>query len=70
MKNFFVKKIISRLLMKKPPLFIEQNENKRKRQRSSDDAALNYFKQSPGHHMDRKFQNFTSLLKIFIHIGH
>lgn len=39
-------------------LFIEQNDMKRKRQKSNDDAALNYFKQSPGHHIDRKSKRF------------
>ncbi|CAG9797510.1 unnamed protein product [Chironomus riparius] len=39
------------------PLNEEQNEIRRKRHRSSDDAALNYFKQSPGHHIDHQ-QNY------------
>ncbi|CAO1337306.1 unnamed protein product [Diamesa tonsa] len=35
-----------------------EHEFKRKRQRSSDDAALNAIKQSPGHHDGRKFMIF------------
>lgn len=39
---------------------------KRKRQKSNDDPALNYFKQSPVHHVDRKFYRNFVFIKIII----
>lgn len=42
-------------------VFLDQNEIRRKRQRSSDDAALNVFKKSPGH-------DGRKLLKIVIFV--
>ena len=39
-------------------VFLDQNENRRKRQRSRDDAPVNVFKKSPGHD-GRKFMTLN-----------
>lgn len=43
--------------------FLDQNEIRRKRQRSSDDATLNVFKKSPGHDGRKLLKIVTFLYK-------